>query len=342
MKASKDQIERALDAPFGDIRLFLLYGPDEAGSRALAKRLERAAGSDAERIDIESATLKSDPALLSDEAASSSLFGGKRHIRLTVSGEEATPAVQTLLAANAAGNPVVALAGALKPASALLKLVLADKRAMAFISYPPEAADAERLVSVLGREAGLRISQDAVRRIISIAGNDRAVMASEVEKLSLFLDAAPDRPKDADSDALSEISAGNGEGELSRLVDAVFDGNIAGVSAELAILSEDGIDGIALIRALNKRLQLLIRMRADVEGGRSAQAVVEAAGKSIFWKEKNAVTRQLNRWSAPRIAIVANRLLEAERAIKAARSPGTILAAAELIAISRAGSARGR
>ena len=45
MKANRGQMERALDAPgqgaAADVRFFLLYGPDEAGSQALAKRLER-------------------------------------------------------------------------------------------------------------------------------------------------------------------------------------------------------------------------------------------------------------------------------------------------------------
>src|SRR3546814_7543996 len=82
------QIERALDAPSADIRLFLLHGPDDAGSQALTKRLERAMGPDAERIDLDGAALKIDPARLADEAASISLFGGARWIRVTLAGDE--------------------------------------------------------------------------------------------------------------------------------------------------------------------------------------------------------------------------------------------------------------
>lgn len=336
MKASKDQIERALDAGGGDIRLFLLYGPDEAGSLALAKRLDRAMGSAAERIDLDGTTLKSDPARLTDEAASLSLFGDKQHIRVSISNDDAFPAIEALLSVAAANNPVVIIAGALKPTSATLKAVLAHKSALAFISYVPEGAEAERIVSTLGREQGLRLSQDAVRRILTISAGDRSIMAREIEKFALFLDAAPDRPKEADIDALDEISAGNGEGELSRLIDAVLDGNSALVSSEAAALAEEGIEGIALIRAFTRRIQMLVRMRADMAGGASASAVVESAGKALFWKDKPAVARQLSRWSAERIALVSTRLLTAERAIKAVASAGPILAEVELIAISRA------
>jgi DNA polymerase III subunit delta len=341
VKASKDQIERALDGAQPDIRLFLLYGPDEAGSRTLAKRLERAMGSAAERVDLDGSTLKTDPARLADEAASISLFGDKRHIRLALSGDEAMPAIEALLGGDAAGNPVVAIAGALKPTSALLKRALADKRVLAFASYPPDAGEAERIVAALGRENGLRLSPDAARRIAAIAASDRAVMAREVEKLALYLDAGPDRPREADLDVLDQISAGNGDGELSRLVDAVLEGNAALVSSEMAALSEEGIEGIPLIRAVNKRVHLLVRLSAQMATGASAPAAVASVGKALFWKEQAPVTRQLGRWSPERIAIVATRLLDAERAIKASGSLGTILANAELIAISRA-AGRGR
>lgn len=341
MKANKDQIERALDAAGGDVRLFLLYGPDEAGSLALAKRLDRAMGSAAERIDLDGTTLKSDPARLADEAASLSLFGDKRHIRVTISSDEAFTAVEALLAIPAANNPVVIIAGALKSTSTTLKTILAHKQALAFISYVPEGAEAERIVSTLGREHGLRLSQEVVRRILTISAGDRAIMAREIEKFALFLDAAADRPKEADISAFDEISAGNGDGDLSRLIDAVLDGNSALVSRETLVLADAGIEGIALIRAFTKRIQLLVKMRAEMAGGFSASAVVESAGKSLFWKDKAAVSRQLSRWSAERIALVAVRLLAAERAIKAVGSAGPMLAEVELIAISRA-AGRGR
>ena len=75
MKANEAQAKAALDRPSPDIRLYLLHGPDEAGAAALAQRLAKALGPAAERVDLDAATLKSDPARLADEAASASLFG---------------------------------------------------------------------------------------------------------------------------------------------------------------------------------------------------------------------------------------------------------------------------
>jgi len=101
MKPEEARLRRALDAADPAIRFYLLYGPDEAGSRALADRLAAAMGAEAERIDLTSGQLKSDPARLTDEAAAISLFGGRRWIRLEPATGDAIEAVQALLEAPA-------------------------------------------------------------------------------------------------------------------------------------------------------------------------------------------------------------------------------------------------
>ena len=341
MKAARAQIERALDAAPADCRLFLLHGPDEAGSRDLATRLTRALGPEAERIDLSGATLKADPARLSDEAASISLFGGARHIRVEPAGDEILEAVEALLEAPTAGNPVVAIAGALRKDSKLLKLALASPLVLAFASYAPEGSDADRLALNMARAAGLKMDPDVARRLAGATGGDRALLASELEKLALFVDAAPDRPGEIDHEALDALGAATDEGDLSRLVDAVLSGRPDDADAELARLASVAIEGIPVIRALIRRLMLLAQLRAEVAAGNGIETVMASSGKALFWKDKQSVASQLKRWSPDRIATAIGRLAEAERSIKATGSAGEIVVDAELLTISRA-AARGR
>ena len=335
MKANANEIARALDAANGPVRFFLLYGPDEAGSAALARRLERAMGQEAERIDLDGGTLKADPARLVDEAASISLFGGRRWIRIQPAGDEITSAVASLLDADVAGNPVVALAGALKPSSPLVKLALDHKLALAHPSYVPDARDAAQIAETLAREAGLRLPRDLGRTLAISCSNDRSIMAQEIEKLALYLDAAPDRPAEASAEALEAIGAANPDGELSKLVDAIMGGQPGRMGAEIARLGQSGIAGIPVLRALFRRLILLAALRRDIDGGQSPAAAVEARGKAIFFKEKPAITDQASRWPADRLAALADKLLAAERALKSSGTAGEILAEAEMLTISR-------
>ncbi len=335
MKANANEIARALDAANGPVRFFLLYGPDEAGSAALARRLERAMGQEAERIDLDGSTLKADPARLVDEAASISLFGGRRWIRIQPAGDEIASAVASLLDADVAGNPVVALAGALKPSSPLVKLALDHKLALAHPSYVPDARDAAQIAETLAREAGLRLPRDLGRTLAISCSNDRSIMAQEIEKLALYLDAAPDRPAEATAEELEAIGASNPDGELSKLVDAIMGGQPGRVGVEIARLGQSGIAGIPVLRALFRRLILLAALRRDIDGGQSPAAAVEARGKAIFFKEKPAITDQASRWPADRLAALADKLLAAERSLKSSGTAGDILAEAEMLTISR-------
>lgn len=335
MKVKEPQITRALDNPDGSVRLFLLYGPDESGSRALAARLERAMGADAERVELDGAALKEDPARLADEAAAFSLFGAKRHIRVT-GGDECTPAVGALLEGAAGGNPVVLIAGALKPASTLLKCALDHPAVMGCPSFKPENAAADALAVSIGRTYGLRLPSSVAGRLAANCLGDRAVLEREIEKLALYLDAAPDRPRDASEAALGAIGADLAEADTRQLVDAVLDGDLPGVTRELSEIKTANA-WIPALHAMQKRIELLARLRIDVEGGKSAGAVMAAAGKSIFYRDQPAVGAQLGRWSAARLATAHARLFACEGAMMASGTAGSSIAAQELIAIARVG-----
>lgn len=335
MKANRGQIERAFKAIDPAIRFTLLYGPDEAGSRSLLGLLKAAMGDGAERVDLSGADLKADPARLADEAASISLFGGARYILVEAAGDEILPAVEALLQAGSAGNPVAIVAGALRPTSKLVKLALADPAALALASYAPEGRDADRLVADAARALGLQSQGDVARRIADYTGGNRALIDQELEKFALFLDAAPDSPRPLDHDALDLLSAAAEEGDLSRLVDAVSGGDPTALAAELLRLSSEGIDGIVLIRAVLRRLLLLSKLRAEVERGNSVSTVMASHGKAIFWKEKDGVGRQLGRWRPELLARGIGRLLDAERAVKSSGALGPVAVDEELFAICR-------
>ena len=136
VKVSKSSIGRAVDQPAAGVRFYLFHGPDDAQSRALGQRLTEALA--ASRFVLSGSAVKADPALLADEAGAMNLFGGTRVVWVEPAGDEIAAGVEALLEANAAESPVVAIAGALRKTSALLKLAEAAPDAVAFAAYPPE------------------------------------------------------------------------------------------------------------------------------------------------------------------------------------------------------------
>ena len=113
MKAAKGSLAAALDRPDPATRFYLFYGPDEAGSRALAARLLKGLGN-ADKFVVLGQAVKSDPATLADEAGAISLFGGKRAIWIEPAGDEIAEGVEAMLETPASESAVIAIAGALR------------------------------------------------------------------------------------------------------------------------------------------------------------------------------------------------------------------------------------
>lgn len=331
MKANINQVRAAIDAASPDVRLFLFHGADESGAMELAARLARRMGPEAERVDLDPAMLRANPGLLADEAASLSLFGGARHIRVTGAGEESLDAATLLLDATRAGNPAVLIAPSLKPAAKLVKLAIGHPLAMSLACYVPEGVDAERIATAIAREHGLRTVGDTARRLAAAGGGDRAVMTREIEKLSLYLDAAPDRPREIDDAALDAIGADLGDAEMGRAIGVAIDGRADALGDELARLDEAGVSPIPVLRQLARRLMTLADLRAEIDAGARVDTVIER----VFFRERTATARALRIWRADRISEAITRVRIAERAMMSTASVGPVVANAALLGVAR-------
>ncbi len=337
MKAAKHTIGKAVDQPDPSVRFYLLHGPDDAQSRALGARLLEALG--AERFLVASGAIRSDPAVLADEAGAMSLFGGARVIWIEPAGEDIAEAVGALLDANGNESPVVAIAGALRKTSALLKLAEASPQAVAHAASLPEGADAERMVIDVGRRFGLKIDPRLASRVADSCGNDQAVVVQELQKLALYADASPQSPKPLDEDALDAVGAELAEGNVPRLADLALAGEVEELVEELTKLPP-GAEGIPAVRALQRRLLMLAPARARMDRGESLDAVMTSLGRSLFWKDKEIVARMLSRWGAGGLATIAERAGRLERGLMFSRAPDREALGEELLSIARA--ARGR
>jgi DNA polymerase-3 subunit delta len=325
LRADNQAALKALDSPASNIRLYLLYGPDEAGSEALSARLGKAMGPGAERIDFDGAKLRADPARLPDEAAAISMFGDKRWVRVQPAGEEVVPAVEALLEAPATGNPVVIIAGNLRKTSKLLKLCEADKAVISIVSYAPEGRNAEQLAVTMARELGLELPGDLARRLVALTGGERGLLAGEIEKLALYIDATPEEPKAATSEALDALGAEGGEQQLFKAAMVILSGNVRATENEIARLHQNGgsLAGLARIT-----LQRAISF-AQGQGGQAPR---------FGGRGEDEIAR---RWTGDSLAKAIHRLAEAERTSRLSHLIGETVLAQELVNVARLG-ARGR
>ena len=248
-------------------------------------------------------------------------------------GEESLEAVELLLGAAVAGCPVIAIAPTAKATGKLIKAAIASPAAMVLACYPLDGDNAKRMAAGLAREQGIRLTGDAASVMVDAANGDRAVLAREIEKLALYLDAAPDRPREAGEDVLAAIGANVAEAEMAAAIAAAIEGKPGVLGGELARVDAAGMT-IPMLRGLARRLIALADMRGDVDRGDSPESVVEK--HRVFWKEKGSTISALRRWTAPQIAAGIARTRRAERGLLAGGNPAGVGALHDVLGLARA------
>ena len=322
MKATQKDFSAIAPRAARAARVFLFCGPDEAAAADAAHQIAGLLDNPGERVDLAGADLRRDPVLLGDEARSTSLFGDSRHIVVRCSGDEAHDAVANLLAGEAEPFPVLIVATGATDKSRTAKLLADRPDALVAMFYPPDLRAIAATVRERADREGVKLGDEMAARIATAAGLDIRLACSEVTKLALYLDAAPERPREATAAALDAIGAAHEEDGFAALVDVVLGGQAERLPAELRRMRELGLNPVGVLLAFERRAAQLAVLAAKLGprggiGGGDVRALLETekAARRVFWKDVPALTRQLAVWRGPRLERLAARLMALHRAL---------------------------
>lgn len=332
----RPDLERLLDKWDRKVRLLLFAGPEESTSHDLAQLALKKLADPADPMaltDLPADELRRDPGKLTDEAASTSMFGGHRAIRVTGAGDGTTEAVKLLLDAPAAENPVVMVAGNLAKSSRLRKLAEKSANARILISYAMTPRDAHRFLTQQARSLGLNPEQGVIEQLVASADADIGILRSELEKFALYLDASPEQPASFTHADLSALGADAAAEDLGDLVNAITSGNAKMAGRQLDLLADSS--PIPALRAMARRLMQILEARTAMDQGQPADIAVKAVRPPIFWKDANLVSAALGGWPVARCRAGLRSMLATEFAIKTPGSAGNSLGWQALIRLVR-------
>ncbi len=305
MKLKHTDFARGVPRQALEAGIIFLCGQDEAGASAAAARIIAALPAPGERVELSGAELKRDPALLGDEARSGSLFGDQRHVVVRASGDEAHDAVKALIETSEAGAgaaaPVIIIAGGATDKMRTAKLLEKRSDGLVVMFYQPDLGSVADAVRAMASVAGLKLGDDLAERIARAAGLDVRLAQSEITKLALYCDAAPQSPRFVGPEDYEAIGASSEDDEVAPLVNTVLGGDTGRLSAELARMREHNINPVKLLLAIERRAAQLAQIAAKIGPGGSLDRLShgEAAQLGIFFREKAAIRHQHACWSRP-------------------------------------------
>ena len=337
MKLTQKNFQGSAARAARECRVFYFCGPDEAGASDAANRIAGLLG-DAEKVEMSGAELRRDPVRLADEARSVSLFGDKRVIHVRATGDDAFDAVETLLASPVDGWPVLIVATSATDKSRIAKLLDGKAGAMVAMFYPPDLKSVADAVRDMGDAAGVTLNGSLAERIARSTGLDTRMARSEIEKLALYLDAAPQAPREATAAALDEICAANEDDSLMPLVNVVLGGDVRKLPGELARMREVGLNPVGLLLAFERRAAQLVQLAARMgeRGDINSFMEQETSAKRVFFRDRADLTAQLRRWRGARLVRLTERLSILHRTLISDNRNGELMLAQGLAEIARA------
>ena len=325
-----------------DCGIFFFCGPDEAGASAAANELVAMLPEPGERIELTGAEVRADPARLGDEARSTSLFGDARHIWVRANGEDALAALETLIATAETGAgaacPVIVVATSATDKSRTAKLLEKRKDAVVAMFYAPDLSTVTHSVRAMGDAAGVHLDTALAERIARAANLDVRLANSEIEKLALYLDATPQAPRRADAAALDAVGAACEDDGFAPLVDAVLGGDTARLGPELHRMRELSLNPVGTLLAFERRAALLAKIAARGPGRAPDKGELQRLG--VFWRDQQAVLQQARIWQGPRLARLADRLVDLHRRLFADNQAAELLLSQGLTEIARVAGKR--
>ncbi len=343
--SKRPDIDKFLNGPPKGVRAAVIWGKDRSGVR---ERADRLAKSVTERPDdpfnvalLTEVEIEKGDGRLEEELSALSLMGGRRLVRLKLTGERAGPekVAAEALTAHADGTLnsdcfLIVEAGALEKTSALRKAAEKADGCASIPIYEDEQGDVTRLVREALAADKVALAPDALQVFVSRLPKERGVARQEVERLVLFIG-----PGSNVTLSLAELGGFLGVEPEASLADAAqdaFGGRAAPAQSALRRARAEGEGGPAAVRALSQHLQRLRKAQALQSKGTDAQMAAKQVG--VFWKNEKEFLRQLRAWSPAVLDVLQPELFEADRACKQTGSPDGLIA--ERMALSIAARAR--
>jgi len=327
MKLATAQIASFLQSPNPSVRVMLFYGPDTGlvHERAdqIAKKIVPNKDDPFRLALLTGDTVADDPARLADEMAAMALGGGRRLVRLQHVKDTVAIPLAKLLADMPANDSILLIeAGDLEKRSKLRALCEGDSPlACAIPCYVEEGRNLARTITDILQAEGLKVSHEVLTLLAGTLPPDRLAMRSELEKLALYAKGK----KEVSADDVRAALHDAGAAEMDDLVNAAAGGDANRVSVLLDHLFAEQTSPVAILRAAQRHFMRLQLVRSYMDGGASVSTAIDKLQPKVFWKYKDPMVRQIQRWPSARIEKYLQELASAEAAVKRTGTPDVAL-----------------
>ena len=289
---------------------YLLYGKNEGLKNECIKEIVKV--NKAKVFSYEEKQILEEKDIFFENTLSGSLFENNKIIIINRASDKILELIKELIEKEIESIKVIINAGILEKKSKLRSLFEKDKNLICVPTYPDNNETLSRIAAIFFKNEKISISQQNINLIVNKCNGDRQNLNNEIKKISMD---ASQKKKLTTNEILKLVNLSENYG-ISELIDNCL---IKNKNKILNILNENNFsneDCIIILRTFLMKAKKILKLSLELEKNKDLNKTIETAKPPIFWKDKEIVKTQLNKWKSDKIKKLIYQLSDIELQIK--------------------------
>jgi len=247
-----------------------------------------------------------------EEILSKSFFENEKLIIISRSTDKITSIIEEILEKKIDDLVLILNSGSLEKRSKLRLLFEKNKEIICIAFYEDNNQTLSSMASQFFRNNKIQISQQAINLIINRCRGDRQNLKNELNKIESFI-------KNKKRIEISEILQLTNLAENYSVTELVDNCLAKNKNKTLNILNENNYnleDCIIVIRTMLAKSKRLLKLFQEIKISNNIDSAISSIKPPIFWKDKQIVKDQINKWSHKNIELLIFKINEIELLIK--------------------------
>ena len=288
----------------------LLYGKNEGLKSECINEIVKK--NDGKVFNYDEIQIKDEMETFYEDILSGSLFENNKIIIINRTTDKLYPVIQNLIERNITNIKIIINAGILETKSKLRSLFEKNKELICIPTYPDNNDTLRRLATSLFKKENISVSQQNINLIVEKCNGDRSNLKNEIEKIKNFLKSK----KTISPEEILKLINSKENFELSELINNCLAKN---KNKTINILNENNYnseDCIIILRAFLSKAKRILKLAVNLERNQDINETINSAKPPIFWKDKEIIKIQLNKWKPKKIKELIRNINDIELEIK--------------------------
>ena len=285
-----------LDKIKNNLNFFLFYGKNEGLKNQHIKQL-LGKNNNSNVIKYDEKEILENEDIFFESILSNSLFENEKSIIINRGTDKINEIIINLIERNIDGITIIINANVLEKKSKLRKLFEKEKNLACIATYPDTNETLSNLTLAFFKKIKISISQQNINLIVDKCGGDRLNLENELEKIEIY----STKKKSISSEEISKLINLSENHTFYELIDNCLAKN---ANKTINILNENNFsneDCIIILRTFLLKAKKILSLSIEYNKNKDINQTINSAKPPIFWKEKDIVKTQLNKWEPEKI-----------------------------------------